>query len=104
MTECSKERQQRERSEEYCRQMQSETRSRTSDLGSSQSSLGLSSDSIRLEIERLEIEYTEKLNQQQSRYNVELVALREQLNEAETHRNLLEIEVSWEFSGLEKGF
>jgi serine/threonine-protein kinase MRCK len=104
MTECSKERQQRERSEEYCRQMQSETRSRTSDLGSSQSSLGLSSDSIRLEIERLEIEYTEKLNQQQSRYNVELVALREQLNEAETHRNLLEIEVSWEFSGREKGF
>jgi serine/threonine-protein kinase MRCK len=93
MTECTKERQQRERSEEYCRQMQLETRSRTSDLGSSQSSLGLSSDSIRLEIERLEIEYTEKLNQQQSRFNVELVSLREQLNDVETHRNLLEIEV-----------
>lgn len=49
------ERKLRERSEEYCRQLQMEARSRTtSDLGSS-SSLGMSSDASRLEIERLEV-------------------------------------------------
>uniref|UniRef100_W4VRQ2 non-specific serine/threonine protein kinase n=1 Tax=Corethrella appendiculata TaxID=1370023 RepID=W4VRQ2_9DIPT len=94
ISEVTRERQLRERSEEYCRQLQSEVRSRSSsDLGSSQS-LGISStDSIRLEIERLEVEYSEKLNQQQSRYNLELASLREQLNEAEQHRNLLQIEL-----------
>lgn len=50
-----KERKLRERSEEYCRQLQAEVRTRsTSDFGSS-SSLGLSSDASRLEIERLEV-------------------------------------------------
>lgn len=45
----------KERSEEYCRQLQIEMRSRTtSDLGSS-SSLGMSSDSSRMEVERLEV-------------------------------------------------
>lgn len=89
------ERQIRERSEEYCRQLQSEARSRSSsDLGSSQS-LGMSTaDSFRLELERLEVEYTEKLNSQQSRYNVELVSLREQLNEGETLKELLQIELA----------
>lgn len=73
--------------------MQMDARSRSSsELGSTQS-LGLSSESFRLEIERLEIEYTEKLNEQQSRYNLELNSLREQLNEIETHRNMLQIEV-----------
>lgn len=113
------ERKLRERSEEYCRQLQSEVRTRsTSDFGSS-SSLGLSSDASRLEVERLEvsvqtrasrvpaniihllflylqsqIQYTEKLNQHQSRYNVELATLREQLQEAETHRDMFQREVS----------
>lgn len=116
------ERKLRERSEEYCRQLQSEVRTRsTSDFGSS-SSLGLSSDASRLEVERLEvscpnrnvyshfiatilifsiafqsraqIQYTEKLNQHQSRYNVELSTLREQLQEAETHRDMFQREVS----------
>lgn len=50
-----KERKLRERSEEFCRQLQMEVRSRTtSDLGSS-SSLGMSSDSSRMEVERLEV-------------------------------------------------
>lgn len=49
------ERKLRERSEEYCRQLQMEARSRTtSDLGSS-SSLGVSSDASRLELERMEV-------------------------------------------------
>lgn len=51
-------------------------------------------DSFRLELERLEVEYTEKLNSQQSRYNVELVSLREQLNEGETLKELLQIELA----------
>lgn len=51
-------------------------------------------DSFRLELERMEVEYTEKLNQQQSRYNVELASLREQLNEGETLKELLQIELA----------
>lgn len=63
-----------------------------SDLGSSQS-IGLSSETFRLEIERMEIEFTEKLNQQQSRYNQDLTILRNQLGESETHRAMLQIEL-----------
>lgn len=70
-----------------------EARSRTtSDLGSS-SSLGMSSEASRLEIERLEVQFSEKLNQQQARYNMELVALREQLHEAEAHKDMLQREL-----------
>lgn len=54
----------------------------------------MSTDSFRLEIERIEVEYSEKLNQQQSRYNLEVAALREQLNETETLKELLQIELS----------
>jgi serine/threonine-protein kinase MRCK len=64
-----------------------------SDLGSSQSIGGLSSETFRLEIERMEIEFTEKLNQQQSRYNQELTILRNQLAETDSHRNMLQIEL-----------
>jgi serine/threonine-protein kinase MRCK len=63
-----------------------------SDLGSSQS-IGLSSETFRLEIERMEIEFTEKLNQQQSRYNQDLTILKNQLGESETHRAMLQIEL-----------
>ncbi|XP_053687500.1 serine/threonine-protein kinase Genghis Khan isoform X2 [Sabethes cyaneus] len=94
LSEVTRERQLRERSEDYCRQLQAEARSRSSsDLGSS-NSLGISSsDSIRLEIDRLEVEYSEKINLQQSRYNTEISALRDQLNEAENHREMLQIEL-----------
>ncbi|XP_037915645.1 serine/threonine-protein kinase Genghis Khan isoform X3 [Hermetia illucens] len=89
IAETTKERKLRERSEEVCRQLQAEARTRsTSDLGSS-SSLGLSSDASRLEMDRLEVQYSEKLNQQQSRFNLELASLRDQLNEAEKHRDIL---------------
>lgn len=76
---------------EFGHQIDSRSRS-SSELGSSQS-LGLSSESFRLEIERMEIEFTEKLNQQQSRYSQEVVALRNQLVELEGHRNLLQNEL-----------
>lgn len=93
IAEATKERKLRERSEEYCRQLQVEARTRSSsDLGSS-SSLGMLSDSARLDLERIEVQYSEKLNQQQSRFNLELSALREQLNEAESHREILHREV-----------
>lgn len=89
IAEATKERKLRERSEEYCRQLQAEVRTRsTSDLGSS-SSLGMSLDASRLEIDRLEVQHTDKLNQQQSRFNLEIASLREQLNEAEKHRDIL---------------
>lgn len=41
-----------------------------------------------------QIQYTEKLNQHQSRYNIELSTLREQLQEAESHRDMFQREVS----------
>lgn len=94
LSEITRERQLRERSEDFCRQLQAEARNRSSsDLGSS-SSLGISSsDSIRLEIDRLEVEYSEKINLQQSRYNTEISALRDQLTEADNHREMLQIEL-----------
>lgn len=76
---------------EFGRQIDSRSRS-SSELGSSQS-IGLSSESFRLEIERMEIEFTEKLNQQQSRYNQELTILRNQMAEVENHKNMLELEL-----------
>lgn len=85
VTEVAQERKQRERSEEYCRQLQADqARARsTSDFGST-SSMGLSaSDGGRMELERMEVQFSERLNQQQTRFNIELVALREQLKEAE---------------------
>lgn len=76
---------------EFGRQIDARSRS-SSELGSSQS-IGLSSESFRLEIERMEIEFTEKLNQQQSRYNQELTMLRNQMAEVENHKNMLELEL-----------
>ncbi|EDS28084.1 myotonin-protein kinase [Culex quinquefasciatus] len=94
LSEVTRERQLRERSEDYCRQLQAEARSRSSSEMGSSVSLGISSsDSIRLEIDRLEVEYSEKINLQQSRYNTEISALRDQLNEAENHREMLQIEL-----------
>lgn len=46
-----------------------------------------------MEIERLEVQFSEQINQQQSRFNSELSSLREQLQEAETHRDILQREV-----------
>nr|XP_023026524.1 serine/threonine-protein kinase Genghis Khan isoform X1 [Leptinotarsa decemlineata]XP_023026525.1 serine/threonine-protein kinase Genghis Khan isoform X1 [Leptinotarsa decemlineata]XP_023026526.1 serine/threonine-protein kinase Genghis Khan isoform X1 [Leptinotarsa decemlineata] len=90
--ESTKERKLRERSEEYCRQMQAE-----SDRLRVRSEHGPrdQQDSLRLkaELEKLEVQYNESLSQQQARFNMELSSLRDQLHEAETHRELLEREV-----------
>lgn len=40
-----------------------------------------------------QVQFSEKINQQQSRFNVELSSLREQLQEAETHRDILQREL-----------
>lgn len=39
------------------------------------------------------MQFSEKLNQQQGRYNIELVSLREQLHDAETHKDMLQREL-----------
>ncbi|KAL3275979.1 hypothetical protein HHI36_020710 [Cryptolaemus montrouzieri] len=91
LAEATKERKLRERSEEYCRQMQAE-----SDRLRVKNELGpRDQDNLRFkaELEKLELQYNESLNQQQTRYNLEITSLREQLQEAENHRDLIEREV-----------
>ncbi|CAH1098455.1 unnamed protein product [Psylliodes chrysocephalus] len=98
--EATKERKLRERSEEYCRQMQAE-----SDRLRVRSEHGPrdQQDSLRLkaELEKLELQYNESLTQQQARYNMELSSLRDQLHEAETHRELLERELTESMNRLQ---
>nr|CAH7743924.1 unnamed protein product [Callosobruchus chinensis] len=98
--EATKERKLRERSEQYCRQMQAESdrlRVRTEHAPRDQQ------DSLRLkaELEKLEVQYNESLTQQQARYNMEISSLREQLHEAETHRDLLERELTESMNRLQ---
>ncbi|XP_019870807.1 serine/threonine-protein kinase Genghis Khan isoform X2 [Aethina tumida] len=99
--EATKERKLRERSEEYCRQMQAE-----SDRLRVRNELGPrdQQDSLRLkaELEKLEVQYNESLTQQQARFNMELTSLREQLSEAESHRELLEREAQAMKEKMEK--
>lgn len=40
-----------------------------------------------------QLQYNERLNQQQARYNIEITSLTEQLQEAENQRDLIEREV-----------
>ncbi|XP_048525386.1 serine/threonine-protein kinase Genghis Khan isoform X4 [Dendroctonus ponderosae] len=98
--EATKERKLRERSEEYCRQMQAESdRLRVR----SEHSPRDQQDSLRLkaELEKLEVQYNESLTQQQTRYNLELTSLREQLQDAESHRDLLERELTESMNRLQ---
>ncbi|XP_014247988.1 serine/threonine-protein kinase Genghis Khan isoform X2 [Cimex lectularius] len=102
IAETSKERKLRERSEEYCRQLESETerwrgnqrKDISTDLSSSQTQLTTQEISrLKEEVEKLEVQYKESLQQQQGRFNLEISALREQLHEAESARDLLQREV-----------
>ena len=101
MAETGKERKLRERSEEYCKQMEEETeklRQRNLVVGSDTSGAiqtPASQEIVRLkaEVEKLEVQYNESLSQQQSRYNLEIASLRDQLQEAESRREALEREV-----------
>ncbi|XP_067007456.2 serine/threonine-protein kinase Genghis Khan isoform X3 [Anabrus simplex] len=101
MAETSKERKLRERSEEYCKQMEEETeklRQRNLAVGSDSSGTSqahATQEIARLkgEAEKLEMQYNETITQQQSRYNLEINSLRDQLQEAESRREALEREV-----------
>jgi serine/threonine-protein kinase MRCK len=103
MAETGKERKLRERSEEYCKQMEEETeklRQRNLAVGTDTSVTNqahASQEIIRLkaEVEKLEVQYNESLAQQHSRYNLEIASLRDQLQEAESRRDTLEREVSF---------
>ncbi|XP_043517171.1 serine/threonine-protein kinase Genghis Khan isoform X1 [Frieseomelitta varia] len=98
MAETSKERKLRERSEEYCKQMQEETekirqRSMGNDASANHALATQEINRLKAEVETLEVQYNENLNQQQSRFNLEIRSLQEQLHEAETRRDLLEREI-----------
>ncbi|EZA60465.1 hypothetical protein DMN91_011208 [Ooceraea biroi] len=98
MAETSKERKLRERSEEYCKQMQEETekirqRSLGNDTSGNHALATQEINRLKAEVEKLEVQYNENLTQQQSRFNLEIRSLQEQLHEAETRRELLEREV-----------
>ncbi|GBP13047.1 hypothetical protein EVAR_101561_1 [Eumeta japonica] len=88
LTDIATEKKQKERTEEFCRQLQEElNKKKNSDVTYSGSNFN--SDASRYEIERIEIQCTEKLNQQQARYNIEISALRDQLKEAEKYQETL---------------
>lgn len=48
---------------------------------------------MKAEVEKLEVQYNESLTQQQSRYNLEINSLRDQLQEEQSRREILEREV-----------
>ena len=98
MAETSKERKLRERSEEYCKQMQEETekirqRSIGNDASANHALATQEINRLKAEVEKLEVQYNENLNQQQSRFNLDIRSLQEQLHETETRRDLVEREV-----------
>lgn len=83
MSEVTRERQAKERSEEFCHQLQARGSTST-----------LHEENLKREIERLENEKKEVLAQQQMRFNQEINTMRDQLNDSETQRNLTQIELS----------
>ncbi|KAG5682946.1 hypothetical protein PVAND_012263 [Polypedilum vanderplanki] len=80
-----RERQARERSEEFCRKLQAE---------GSNSNANAHEDTLKREIERLENEKKDLLSQQHARFTQEINILREQLNESESQRNLTQMELN----------
>lgn len=107
--EASKERRLRERSEEYCKQMEEEMerfkQRQFSDLNShvSANSTGQengdqasTTEILRLkgELERVELEYKESLLQTQSRYTNEITSLKDQILEAEVARDSFQKEAN----------
>ncbi|RZF34758.1 hypothetical protein LSTR_LSTR007810 [Laodelphax striatellus] len=107
LAEAIKERKLRERSEEYCRQVEAEAErwrqqkkeaslGSTENIGAAGTGSQLNTQEIsrmKSEVERLEVQYKESLNQQQTRYSLEISNLRDQLHEAESRRDMLEREV-----------
>ncbi|XP_049786774.1 serine/threonine-protein kinase Genghis Khan [Schistocerca cancellata] len=101
MAETAKERKLRERSEEYCKQMEEEIeklRQRSIIVGAdisvaSQSHASQEIARLKSEVEKLQVQYNESLQQQQSRFNLECSSLRDQLQDSENRRETLEREV-----------
>lgn len=85
IADVNRERQARERSEEFCRQIQLQAEGTNSDTQHVEN--------LKREIERLEVEKKELLGQQHSRFIQEINSLREQLNDSEQQRNLTQIEL-----------
>lgn len=83
IADMNRERQARERSEEFCRKLQAEG-----------SHSNVHEDNLKREIERLEMEKKDLLAQQQIRFSQEINILRDQLNESETQKNLTQMELS----------
>lgn len=83
MSDVTRERQAKERSEEFSRQLQARGSTST-----------LHEENLKREIERLETEKKEMLKHQQVRFNQDINTIRDQLNDSETQRNLTQIEMS----------
>lgn len=84
--DATKEKKQRERVEEFCRQLQSEVRNKNSVDAEVKTSFAVSAEVSLLDLERVDVLYGEKLDQQQAIFNLELSSLKEQLKEAEENR------------------
>ncbi|CAG7822663.1 unnamed protein product, partial [Allacma fusca] len=98
--EASKERRLRERSEEYCKQMEEEMeRYKQKPLGDTQTGMDsaeASQEIVRLksELEKVDLEYKDSLNQNQARYLNEVASLKDQIQESDVSRDSLEKEVT----------
>ncbi|XP_030561218.1 serine/threonine-protein kinase Genghis Khan [Drosophila novamexicana] len=92
VNEASKEKKIREHAEECCRKLQIDYRKSIPNVDST-TPTSVSSGIASYEIERLELQYAEKLNHQQARNNLELEALKEQLSELETSNSILSAEL-----------
>ena len=82
IADVNRERQARERSDEFGRQLQAKG-----------SNLNVHEENLKREIERLEIEKKELLSEQQTRFNHELNILREQMNELDSQKNFMQAEL-----------
>lgn len=88
VNEASKEKKIREHAEECCRKLQNDYRKSVPNVDSTSPS-GMAA----YELERVELQYAEKLNHQQARNNFELDALKEQLSELEAANAMLSKEL-----------
>lgn len=82
IADVNRERQARERSEDFSRQLQAKG-----------SNLNVHEQNLKREIERLDIEKKELLAEQQTRLNHEMGILKEQMNEMDSQKNLVQMEV-----------
>lgn len=88
VNEASKEKKIREHAEECCRKLQNDYRKSVPNVDSTSPS-GMAA----YELERVELQYAEKLNHQQARNNFELDALKEQISELEAANAMLSKEL-----------